>query len=121
MFYFNIFIKNNLRYFITPVYESNIANYNEITIQHDNCNLSVKETIRKVKYEVTQIIMHDLSFSIQKTYNICVMYKDKQNRYTLPNTVHKETKQLTENGDLCQELRLVPPAWEAFPVVQFTH
>ena len=58
-----------------------------MTIQHNNCTLSVKETIRKEEYEVTQIIIYDLSFSIQYTYDICVTYKDKKNKYTLLNII----------------------------------
>ena len=70
--FFNIFIKNNLLYCITPLCKNNIINHNEMIIEYNNCNLSVKETIQKEEYEATQIIIYDLSFSIQNTYDIYV-------------------------------------------------
>ena len=105
--FFNIFIKNNLLYCITPLYKNNIMDHNEMIIECNNCNLSVKETVRKEEYEATQIIIYDLSFSIQNTYDICVTYKDKKKNYTLTNIVYEEPKQLCLTTLLKTDYKLI--------------
>ena len=66
--FFNIFIKNNLLYCITPLYKNNIINHNEMIIY----NLSVKETVRKEEYETTQIKLFMIYHFLFKTRMIFV-------------------------------------------------
>ena len=76
-------------------------------IEYNICNLSVKETVRKEEYEATQIIIYDLSFSIQNTYDICVTYKDKKKNYKLTNIVYEEPKQLCFTTLLKTDYKLI--------------
>lgn len=119
--FFNIFIKNNRLYCITPLYKKNIINHNEMIIQYEDCQLTPTETIRKEQYEATQIIIYNLPPTIQKTYDICVKYMNGQKKYTLPNTICKTSKKLTLTTLFKTDYKLNEPFYKYYKTQGVEH
>ena len=72
--FFNIFIKNNKLYLITPI---NIK-HSTITITYNSNKLICVENIKKAMNEPTQIIIYDFNFDSEDVYEINVLFKDKK-------------------------------------------
>ena len=92
--FFNIFIKNNLIYLITPIHKTNIA-YNTICIEYNNKKLKLKEVIEKKEYEATQILIYDFPFDNKEKYDISVTYNEIVKHYELENSKMTKNKKLT--------------------------
>lgn len=92
--FFNIFIKNNLIYLITPIHKTNIA-YNTIRIEYNNKELKLKEVIEKKEYEATQILIYDFPFDNKQKYDISVTYNEIVKHYELENSKMTKNKKLT--------------------------
>jgi len=100
--FFNIFIKNNKLYIITPLYKNYNINKNTINVSYNSKDLYCLEQIRKLprkvkptRYENTQILIYDFNFNSKKIYEIKVSFKNKNKIFNLPHIKTTKNKKLT--------------------------
>lgn len=75
--FFNIFIKNNKLYIITPINKNYDINKTKIKITYNSNELTCLEEITKNCYEATQILIYDFNFNSEDIYEINVSYNEK--------------------------------------------
>ena len=92
--FFNIFIKNNKLYLITPLNKSNTINKSTIKIIHNSNELNCLEQITKAQYEPTQILIYNFEKPKNEIYEIEVLFDKKSKIYNLKHIETKKNKKL---------------------------
>ena len=92
--FFNIFIKNNKLYLITPLNKNQIINKSTIKIIYNSNELICVEQITKAQYEPTQILIYNFEQPKNETYKIKVNYNKNTNIYNLKHIETIKNKKL---------------------------
>lgn len=92
--FFNIFIKNNKLYLITPLNKNQIINKSTIKIIHNLNELICVEQITKAKYEATQILIYNFEQPKNEMYEIKVNYNKNYKIFNLKHIESIKNKKL---------------------------
>ncbi len=92
--FFNIFIKNNKLYLITPLNKNNKINKSTIKIIHNSINLNCIEQITKAQYEPTQILIYNFEYPKNEIYEIEVLFDKNSKTFNLKHIETKKNKKL---------------------------
>lgn len=86
--FFNIFIKNNKLYIITPLNKNHDINRSTINISYNATKLICLEQLTKDSGEPTQILIYDFNFNSEFMYEIQVSFNEQIKTFMLK---HKKT------------------------------
>jgi hypothetical protein len=94
--FFNIFIKNNKLYIITPLYKDYNTKNSTIKISYNSTELIRLEQITKAEYEATQILIYDFNFNSnpEDIYEIKVSFNEKMKVFMLKHEKTNKNKKL---------------------------
>ena len=92
--FFNIFIKNNKLYLITPLHKCDKINKSTIKVMYNSQALNCVQQITKAKYEATQILIYNFETPKNKTYKIEVLFGTKTKTFNLKHMETKKNKKL---------------------------
>ena len=92
--FFNIFIKNNKLYLITPLNKNNKINKSTIKIIHNSDELICLEQITKAQYEPTQILIYNFQKPKNEIYEIEVLFDKNSKKFNLKHIETKKNKKL---------------------------
>lgn len=92
--FFNIFIKNNKLYLITPLNKNQIINKSTIKIIHNSNELICVEQITKAQYEPTQILIYNFEQPKNEIYEIKVNYNKDYKIFNLKHIESIKNKKL---------------------------
>lgn len=92
--FFNIFIKNNKLYIITPINKNYNINKSTIKISYNSLEIICLEQITKAQYEPTQIFIYDFNFNSEDIYEIKVSFNEKIKVFNLKHYKTYKNKKL---------------------------
>ena len=93
--FFNIFIKNNKLYIITPLHKNFDINKYTLKITYDSIVLNCLKQITKNQYESTQILIYDFPYNSKQTYEIEANFNSKIKSFNLKHMKTTKNKKLT--------------------------
>ena len=93
--FFNIFIKNNKLYLITPIYKNYNINKDTVKINYNSNVLQCFKQIRKLSRESCQILIYNFNYNFNYKYNVEVSFKDQTKVFTLKDEKKIKKKKLS--------------------------